>query len=51
MDAARLRRELRPDVVIMDIKMPDMDGIEAARVLTENVLRRRSAERLQAREL
>ena len=23
-----LARELRPDIVIMDIKMPDMDGIE-----------------------
>ena len=32
--AVNLARELRPDVVIMDIKMPDMDGIDAAKVLT-----------------
>jgi response regulator NasT len=33
--AVNLARELRPDVIIMDIKMPDMDGIDAAKVLTE----------------
>lgn len=32
--AVNLAREVRPDVIIMDIKMPDMDGIEAADVLT-----------------
>ena len=29
-----LARSLRPDLVIMDIKMPDMDGIAAAEALT-----------------
>jgi response regulator NasT len=28
-------RELRPDLVLMDIKMPRLDGIQAAKVLTE----------------
>jgi response regulator NasT len=33
--AVNLARELRPDLVVMDIKMPDMDGIDAAKILTE----------------
>ena len=32
--AIDLARKLRPDLVIMDIKMPGVDGIAAARVLT-----------------
>ena len=33
--AVNLARELRPDLVVMDIKMPEMDGISAAKILTE----------------
>lgn len=36
--AVNLAREVRPDLVIMDVKMPDMDGIEAASLLTQEKL-------------
>jgi AmiR/NasT family two-component response regulator len=33
--AVELTRELEPDLVVMDLKMPKMDGIQAARVITD----------------
>lgn len=32
--AIEAARELKPDILILDIKMPELDGIEAAKVIT-----------------
>ena len=34
-EAVKLARELEPDLVIMDVKMPKMDGISAAEIIAE----------------
>jgi DNA-binding NarL/FixJ family response regulator len=34
-EAVQLAAELRPDVVLMDVTMPNMSGLEAAHVLTQ----------------
>ncbi|GAA3003253.1 response regulator transcription factor [Streptomyces drozdowiczii] len=37
-EAVRLARELRPDLVLMDVQMPRLDGVSATRQVTEEGL-------------
>jgi len=46
--AVKLTESLRPDLVIMDIKMPGLDGISAAERITGSTWRRSSSHRVFA---
>lgn len=37
LEAVEMSERLKPDLVVMDVRMPEMDGVEASRILSERM--------------